>query len=63
MHEVVKKPKIAFSQWKLEGHVLAWWESDAVGRALENEPPMINWEVFKDMIKSQLYSIGYEEHQ
>ena len=63
MHEVVKKQKIAFSQWKLEGHALAWWESDAMGRALENEPLVTNWEVFKDMIKAQFHPIEYEENQ
>jgi hypothetical protein len=63
VHEVTGKQKIAFSQLKLEGHALAWWESDAVGRELGNEPPLIDWEVFKDMIKAQFYPIGYEEHQ
>jgi hypothetical protein len=37
---------------KLKGHALAWWESDAIGRALEYEPSMISLEVLKDMIKS-----------
>jgi hypothetical protein len=48
---------------KLEGHALTWWESDAVSKELENEPPMIDWEEFKDMIKSSFYPIGYEEQQ
>jgi hypothetical protein len=48
---------------KLEGHALAWWESDVVGRTLENEPPVTKWEVFKNMIKAQFYPIRYEEHQ
>jgi len=56
MHEVTWKKKIFFVR-------LTWWESDAVSRALGNEPPMIDWDVFKDMIKSQFYPIGYEEHQ
>jgi hypothetical protein len=41
MHEVTGKQNIYFAWLKLEGHALAWWESDAVGRALGNEPPMI----------------------
>jgi len=48
---------------KLEGHALTWWDSDAVSRELGNEPLVIDWEVFKNMIKYQFYPIGYEEHQ
>jgi len=43
---------IVFTKLKLEGHALAWCESDEAGRSLENEPSMIDWEVFKDMIKA-----------
>jgi hypothetical protein len=63
MHEVTRKQKIDFSLLKLEGHALALWESTAVARELEYEPPVIDWEVFKDMIKTQFCPIGYEEHQ
>jgi hypothetical protein len=63
MHEVTGKQNIVFSWLKLEGHALAWWESDAVSRALGNEQPMTNWELFKDIKKSQFYPIGYDEHQ
>jgi hypothetical protein len=52
VHEVTKKQKIVFSWLKLEGHALTWWESDAVNRELGNEPLVIDWEVFKKMIKS-----------
>jgi len=62
MHEVIGKQKIYFFQLKLEDHALAWWESDAVSRELGNEIPLIDWEVFKGMIKSHFYPIGYEEH-
>jgi hypothetical protein len=58
VHKVTGKKNIAFAWLKLEGHALAWWESDAVGRALENDPPITDWEVFKGMIKSQLYLTG-----
>jgi hypothetical protein len=40
VHEVTRKQKIDFTQLKLEGHALTWWESDVVRRALGNEPPM-----------------------
>jgi hypothetical protein len=63
MHEVTGKKKIYFAPLKLEHHSLTGWESDAVSRALGNEPPVTDWKVFKDMIKSQFYPIGYEEHQ
>jgi hypothetical protein len=63
VHEVTGKQNIFFLELKLEGHALTWWESDAVSRAIGNDPPVINWEVFKNMIKSQFYPIGYEEHQ
>jgi hypothetical protein len=63
MHEVNGKQNIDFSLLNPEGHVLAWWESDVVRRALGNEPPMIYKEVFKDMIKSHFYPMGYDEHQ
>ena len=63
MHKVIGKKNVVFSWLKIEGHALRWWESDAVSKALGNEPPMTNWEVFKDMIKYQLYPIVYEEHQ
>lgn len=43
---------VAFARLKLEGHALAWWESDAAGRDLEYQPPMVDWEIFKDMIKA-----------
>jgi hypothetical protein len=39
-HEVTRKQKIAFARLKIEGHALTWWESDAVSRALGNEPPV-----------------------
>jgi hypothetical protein len=63
VHEVTTKHNISFARLKLEVHALTWWESDAVSRALGNEPPVTEWEVFKDMIKSHFYPIGYEEHQ
>jgi hypothetical protein len=62
VHEVDKKQKIVFAWLNLEGHALTWWESDAI-RSLVNEPPMIEWQVFNDMIKSHFYPIEYEEHQ
>lgn len=43
IHEVAGKQRIAFEKLKLEGHALAWWESDAACRALENEPPVTDW--------------------
>jgi hypothetical protein len=52
VHEVTRKQKNAFSQLKLEGHTLTWWESDAVRITLGNEPPVTDWEVFKELIKS-----------
>jgi hypothetical protein len=52
VHEVTRKKKISFFWLKLEGHALAWLESDAARQSTENEPPMIDWEVFKDMIKA-----------
>jgi hypothetical protein len=63
MHEVTGKQKIYFARLKLEGHALTWWESGIVSRSLGNKPPVTVWEVFKDMIKSQFYPIGYGEHQ
>jgi hypothetical protein len=63
VHKITGKQNISFAQLNIEGRALAWWESDAVIRLLGNEPPMNNWEVFKDMIKSNFYPIGYEEHQ
>jgi hypothetical protein len=63
MHEVTRKQNISFARLKLECHALTWWESDVVNRELGNKPPMIDREVFKNMIKSQLYPIGYEQHQ
>jgi hypothetical protein len=63
VHEVKIKQNIAFTRLNLKGHALAWWVIDVVGRALENEPPIIKWEVFKDMIKVQFYAIEYEEHR
>lgn len=45
------------------GHALAWWESDATAKRLGNEPLVTKWEVFTDMIQSQLYPIGYEEEK
>jgi hypothetical protein len=36
MYEVIGKQNISFSQLNLEGHALAWWESDVVIRALGN---------------------------
>jgi hypothetical protein len=63
VHEVSGAQRISFAHLKLEGHALTWWESDAIARRLGNEPPMIDWEVFKDMIKSHFYPIGYEEEQ
>jgi hypothetical protein len=62
VYEVTTKQNISFARLKLEVHALTWWESDAVSRALGNEPPVTEWEVFKDMIKSHFYPIGYEEH-
>jgi hypothetical protein len=50
--QVTRKLKICFSQLKLEGHALTWWESDAVSRELGNAPLMTDWKVFKNMIKS-----------
>jgi hypothetical protein len=63
VHKITRKQNIYFVQLKLEGHALTWWESDAVRKALGNEPPLIDWELFKDMMKSQFYPIGYEEQQ
>ena len=63
VHEVTRKQKIYFARLKLEGHALAWWENDAVSRALKYESLVTGWEVFKDMIKAQFYPIGYEQHQ
>jgi hypothetical protein len=63
VHEVTRKQNIVFARLKLEGHALKSWESDAVSKALGNESLVINWEVLKNMIKSQFYPIGYEEHQ
>jgi hypothetical protein len=63
MHEEIGKKKIVFSCLKLEGHALKWWESDAVRKELGNEPLVTDWQVLKDMIKSQFYLIGYEETQ
>jgi hypothetical protein len=63
VHKITGKKNIYFAQLNIESCSLAWWESDAVRIFLGNEPPMNNWEVFKDMIKSNFYPIGYEEHQ
>jgi hypothetical protein len=63
VYEVTVKKKIIFARLKLKGHALTWWESDVVIIALGNETTMIDWEVFKNMIKSQFYLIGYDEHQ
>jgi len=63
MHEVTGKQNIDFARLKLEFHDLTWWESDGVSRELGNKTPVIDLEVFKDIIKSQFYPIGYEEHQ
>jgi hypothetical protein len=51
VHKVTRKQNIAFDQLNIKGHALIWWESYPVSRALGNEPPINNWEVFKDMIK------------
>jgi hypothetical protein len=53
MHEVTGKQKIVFFRLKLEGNALIWLESDEVSIELGNQPPMIDWEVFNNMIKSQ----------
>jgi hypothetical protein len=63
VHEVNGRQNIDFARLKLECHALIWWESDAVSRELGNKSPVIDLEVFKDIIKSQFYPIGYEEHQ
>ena len=42
----------------IEGRALAWWESDASNRALDNEIQVTNWEVFKDMIRNNSIQLG-----
>ena len=63
MYEVIGKQNILFSQLNLEIHALAWWESDAIRKELENEPLVANWEVLKDIIKAQFYLIECDKHQ
>jgi hypothetical protein len=38
-------------------------ENDVVGKNLEDEPLVTNWEVLREMIKYPFYLIGYEEDQ
>jgi len=61
VHDLIKKQNIAFAWLKLEDHALGSWESDPTRRELQNDPPVIDWEVFKDMIEAHFYPI--EEHQ
>jgi hypothetical protein len=56
VHEVIVKQKIAFTWLKLEGHALTWWKSDVVRREIGNEPPVTNWEVFKNSDKISILS-------
>jgi hypothetical protein len=37
--------KISFVHFKLEGHALMWWGSDAIVRRLGNESPVADWEM------------------
>jgi hypothetical protein len=60
VHEVSKAHIISFVCLKLEGHALMWWESDAIAGRLWNEPLVIEWEMFKEMIKLRFYPIGYK---
>jgi len=62
-HNIGEEWKIASAKLKLEGHAHTWWNSCIKTLRLENDPPLTKWEVFKDLIKSQFYSIGYEEAQ
>jgi hypothetical protein len=48
---------------KLEGRALTWWESYVTARRLKEEPPVTQWEIFKNFIKLHLYPIGYEKEQ
>jgi hypothetical protein len=61
VYKINGKRIIAFACLKIEGHTLAWWESDVNGRSLGNEPLVIDWGVFKNIIKAQFYLIVGEE--
>ena len=50
-----------FSHLKMEGHDLTWWEIDVVTQRFESKPSMTNWYMFKELIKSLFYLIGYGE--
>jgi hypothetical protein len=61
IHNIDEEKKKSFSQLKLEGHALNWWEIHRKTLRLEGDKPLAKWKVFKILIKSQFYPIGYVE--
>jgi hypothetical protein len=52
VHNIDEEKKFSFSQLKLEGHALTWWEIHMETLRLEGDPPVTKWEDFKTLIKS-----------
>jgi hypothetical protein len=59
VQNIDKEYKIPFSRLKLEGHALSWWEIHMETLKLEVDPLITKWGVFKTLIKSQFYHVGY----
>jgi hypothetical protein len=63
VHPIDEGENITFSRLKLESHALSWWEIHIETLRLEGDPIVTRWDIFKTLIKSQFYPIGYVEDQ
>jgi hypothetical protein len=63
VHNIDEDKNISFSQLKLEGQALTWWEIHVDTLGLEGDLLVNKWEDLKTLIKSQVFPIVYVEDQ
>ncbi|KAK1377226.1 hypothetical protein POM88_033419 [Heracleum sosnowskyi] len=54
------KEKIIFATLKLSSHALMWWKSY---RKYCNDEKTVSWRKFKELLKKQLYPVGFVEER
>jgi hypothetical protein len=57
-HNIKQEKNIPFSQLKLEGQALTWWEIYIETLRLEGDPPITMWEAFKTSLSPNFTLLG-----
>jgi len=61
LYQIQEAQHISFPHLKMTRHALLWWESYVDALWIGKKPMVMKWKDFKALLKSQLYTIHYEE--